>query len=220
MLSADVPGRSEYVTSSGSFLFKVTPVARQGFLAKIALESSIAVSGIIRQSADEVYDSYSSPIYKVTLGDDGVSVTNIEIDSSSYFFTDIDGRFILSDLKSGLYMIDLNVRGQWYAAFFEVPSVETPGYVAIYKEFDASTIDITVPVTQKYDIKTFDDSYAGSVYFDLDTYMTEDDYWNLLFSLSNFEEEEFWDEEWLDDDDYFPEETAAQNTQYEQVVAD
>ena len=206
-------------TSSGSFLFKVTPLARQGFLAKIALESSIAVSGVIRQSADEVYDSYSSPIYKVTLADDGVSVTNIEIDSSSYFFTDIDGRFILSDLKSGLYMIDLNIRGQWYAAFFEVPTVETPGYVAIYNEFDASEIDISEPVMQKYNIMTFDDSYAGSVYFSLDTFMTEDDYWNLLFSLSNYEEEEFWDEEWYDEFDW-PEESASDSSQYEQIVAD
>lgn len=204
-------------TSSGSFLFKVTPLARQGFLAKIALESSIAVSGVIRQSADEVYDSYSSPIYKVTLADDGLSVANIEIDSASYFFTDIDGRFILSDLKSGLYMIDLNIRGQWYAAFFEVPSVENPGYVAIYKDFDASEIDTSVPVTQKYDIKTFDDSYAGSVFFDLDTYMTEDDYWNLLFSLSNSEEEEFWDDEWLDEDVEQSSETPAE---YEQITAD
>ena len=114
-------------------------------------------------------------------------------------------------------MIDLNIRGQWYAAFFEVPSVENPGYVAIYKDFDASEIDTSVPVTQKYDIKTFDDSYAGSVYFDFDTYMTEDDYWNLLFSLSNYEEEEFWDDEWLDEDAEQSSETPAE---YEQITAD
>ena len=188
-------------TSSGSFLFKMTPYARQGFLARIMLEASIAVSGVILHDADNPYDSYSSPIYNVTLASDGVGVQDIEIDNESYFFTDIDGRFILSDLKSGLYMIDLNVGGQWYAAFFEVPSTEEAGFVAIYKDFDASLIDA---YSQKYDIRTFDDSYAGSVYLEPDKYMTEDEYWNFLFSLSDYDEfEEDWEEEWEDDRDDF-----------------
>jgi outer membrane usher protein len=186
-------------TSSGSFLFKLTPYARQGFLARIMLEASIAVSGVILHDSETPYDSYSSPIYNVTLAPDGRSVENIAIDNESYFFTDIDGRFILSDLKSGLYMIDLNVGGQWYAAFFEVPVTEEAGYVAIYRDFDASyDLDSTV-----YDIRTFDDSYAGSVYFELDRYMTEDEYWNFLFSLSDYgeyEDEWDWDEDWEESD--------------------
>ena len=186
-------------TSSGSFLFKLTPYARQGFLARIMLEASIAVSGVILHDSETPYDSYSSPIYNVTLAPDGRSVENIAIDNESYFFTDIDGRFILSDLKSGLYMIDLNVGGQWYAAFFEVPVTEEAGYVAIYRDFDASCdLDSTV-----YDIRTFDDSYAGSVYFELDRYMTEDEYWNFLFSLSDYgeyEDEWDWDEDWEESD--------------------
>ena len=181
-------------TSAGSFLFKVTPYARQGFLARITLEASVAVSGVLRQNSETVYDSYSSPIYAVTLAEDGVSVENIEIDRSSYFFTDVDGRFILSDLKSGLYMIDLNINGQWYGAFFEIPTVEKAGYVAIYRDFDASTVDTATVVTEKYNIRTYDPSYAGSVYFALDTYMTEDEYWKFLFSLSDNEEvEDDWD---------------------------
>ena len=183
-------------TSSGSFLFKLTPTARQGFLAKVMLEASIAVSGVLLHSPDSPYDSYSSPIYKVTLAADGVGVDNIEMDNESYFFTDIDGRFILSDLKSGLYMIDLNAGGQWYAAFFEVPSVEEAGYVAIYRDFDAS--QLSGPVMQKYNILTFDDSYAGSVYLAFDRYMTEEEYWNFLFSLSDYDE---YVDEYVDDPD-------------------
>ena len=199
-------------TSAGSFLFKVTPYARQGFLARIALEASVAVSGVLKQSQDIVYDSYSSPIYRVTLAEDGVSVQNIEIDRSSYFFTDVDGRFILSDLKSGLYMIDLNINGQWYGAFFEIPTVEKAGYVAIYKDFDASTVDQSKYVTEKYDIRTYDPSYAGSVYFALDSYMTEDEYWKFLFSLSGNEEfEDDWD--WDDWDD------EAVETEYQEYAA-
>ena len=189
-------------TSAGSFLFKVTPVARQGFLAKITLESSIAVSGMLRHDPSTVYDSYSSPIYDVTIAKDGVSVESMEIDKSSYFFTDVDGRYILSDLKSGVYMIDLNVDGQWYAAFFEVPSVESPGYVAIFREFDASTLDPDSEIMEKYDVKTFDSSYAGSIYLGIENYITEQEYWDMLFQLagdSYFEDDlDMWD--WDDDD--------------------
>ena len=187
-------------TSSGSFLFKATPVARQGFLAKISLESSIAVSGILRHDAATPYDSYSSPIYDVTIADDGVSVANMEIDTDSYFFTDIDGRYILSDLKSGTYMIDLNVDGQWYAAFFEVPSTDKPGYVALYKDFDASILEEGSEIMQKYDVKTFDESYAGSLYLEIDSYITEEEYWDMLFQIADWEDEwEDWDDE-LDED--------------------
>ena len=211
-------------TSSGSFLFKLTPTARQGFLAKVRLEASIAVSGVLLHSPDSPYDSYSSPIYNVTLASDGVGVESIEIDNESYFFTDIDGRFILSDLKSGLYMIDLNVDGQWYAAFFEVPSTEDAGYVAIYKDFDASRPDALS--SAKYDIRTFDDSYAGSVYLAFDKYMTEDEYWNFLFSLSNSGSEDEWDfdsleddwESWEDDWESF-DDSAYDTSEYQEYAA-
>ena len=188
-------------TSSGSFLFKITPVARQGFLAKISLESTVAISGILRQDPVTVYDSYSSPIYSVQLDDNGVDVKSMEIESSSYFFTDLDGRFIISDLKSGIYMIDLNINGQWYAAFFEVPVVESPGYVAILKDFDASTVDLQAQTMQKYNVKSFDQSYAGSLYIDFDRYITEDEYWSMLFTLSDEAEDSWYDFDEFDEYD-------------------
>ena len=188
-------------TSSGSFLFKITPVARQGFLAKISLESTVAISGILRQDPVTPYDSYSSPIYSVQLDDNGVDVKSMEIESSSYFFTDLDGRFIISDLKSGIYMIDLNINGQWYAAFFEVPVVESPGYVAILKDFDASTVDLQAQTMQKYNVKSFDQSYAGSLYIDFDRYITEDEYWSMLFTLSDEAEDSWYDFDEFDEYD-------------------
>ncbi|MBR5668120.1 MAG: hypothetical protein IKX15_00750, partial [Spirochaetales bacterium] len=186
-------------TSSGSFLFKVTPVARQGFLAKISLEASIAVSGMLRHNPTSVYDSYSSPIYNVVIGKDGVSVESMEINKDSYFFTDVDGRYILSDLKSGVYMIDLNIDGQWYAAFFEIPVVDTPGYVALYTDFDASELDLSSEIMQKYDVKTFDPSYAGSLYLGIESYITEQEYWDMLFQLSS---DASYTDEWDDWDNW------------------
>ncbi|MBR4120195.1 MAG: hypothetical protein IKT95_00390, partial [Spirochaetales bacterium] len=184
---------------SGSFLFKVTPVARQGFLAKISLEASIAVSGMLRHNPTSVYDSYSSPIYNVVIGRDGVSVQSMEINKDSYFFTDVDGRYILSDLKSGVYMIDLNIDGQWYAAFFEIPVVDTPGYVALYTDFDASELDLSSEIMQKYDVKTFDPSYAGSLYLGIESYITEQEYWDMLFQLSS---DASYTDEWDDWDNW------------------
>lgn len=180
-------------SSAGSFLFKITPVARQGFLARVHLEASIAVSGVLRRDSDLVYDSYSSPIYKVTLDENGTDVSSIEIDSSSYFFTDIDGRFILSDLSAGIYMIDLESNGEWYAAFFEIPTSEQAGYVALYKDYNAENL-LGQDVTEKYNIKSFDDSYAGSIYLEPDRLITEEEYWDLLFSIQmDSYETENWD---------------------------
>ena len=190
-------------------------MARQGFLAKITLESSVAVSGIIRQSESQVYDSYSSPIYKVTLAEDGISVQSIEIDSSSYFFTDIDGRYILSDLAAGVYMFDLNISGQWYAAFFEVPSVDEAGYVAIFDEFDASTVVPGEDPMQKYNIKTFDDSYAGSVFIGLSEFMTEEKYWDMLFQLADVDDS--WEDNY-DDESWYWDESQNDEIIYEQVT--
>ena len=206
-------------TSSGSFLFKATPVARQGFLAKISLESSIAVSGILKHDESTPFDSYSSPIYDVVICDDGVGVASLEINTDSYFFTDIDGRYILSDLKSGVYMIDVNIDGQWYAAFFDVPSVENPGYVALFKDFDASELVEGSEIMQKYDVKTFDDSYAGSLYLAIDQYITEEEYWDMLFEIADddWDWDEDWDDDWDDDweDDWTDEEVDT--SQYQTV---
>ncbi len=206
-------------TSSGSFLFKVTPYARQGFLAKIELESSIAVSGVLRHSSDLVYDSYSSPIYKVVVGKNGVDVESIEIDSSSYFFTDIDGRYIISDLAAGVYMFDLNIDGHWYAAFFEVPVAEEAGYVALFDDFDASTVVLDEETMQKYNIKSYDASYAGSLFIGLSKYITEQEYWDMLFELADVADD--WDEfdESLDDESwYWDENLEDENIVYEQVT--
>ena len=127
----------------------------------------------------------------------------MEINKDSYFFTDVDGRYILSDLQSGVYMIDLNVDGQWYAAFFEVPSVDTPGYVALYKDFDASQLDPNSEIMQKYDVKAFDSSYAGSLYLEIDSYITEQEYWDMLFQLSGdvYYEDDLDNWDWDDWDD-------------------
>ena len=196
-------------SSSGSFLFKITPVARQGFLAKIDLETSIAVSGVLKRTDATVYESYSSPIYKVTLDENGVDVKSIEIDPSSFFFTDIDGRFILSDLKAGLYMIDLEVGGEWYAAFFEVPEVESPGYVLLYKDYISDKV-MGLAVTEKYNIKTFDESYAGSVYIENDVFMTENEYWEMLFTIVDENTYNF--DDWEFEEDYNDYEQITQVT--------
>ena len=41
-----------------------------------------------------------------------------------YLFTDQDGRYILSEVKSGTYIFDLQVGDMWYAIEFTVPSTE------------------------------------------------------------------------------------------------
>lgn len=186
-------------SSSGSFLFKLTPVARQGFLAKVKLETSQTISGALFHTENSVYDTYSSPIYRVTLKDNGRDVEKIEIDNTIYLFTDIDGRFILSDIKPGVYMFDLDVNGKWYAAFFEVEE-SLDGKVSLLKNLYSQEIIDDEDDDCKYNIMTCDDTYAGQTYMAFDQKISEEDFWAILFSITD--EDYGWDT-WSAEDEYW-----------------
>ncbi|MFC2822362.1 MAG: hypothetical protein ACFN3H_06300, partial [Spirochaetales bacterium] len=54
-----------------------------------------------------------------------------------------------------------------------------------------------------YNVRDYDSSYAGSVYFSLDRYISEQEYWQMLFSLTETEENSWlWDEEDVDTAQY------------------
>ena len=74
-----------------------------------------------------------------------------------------------------------------------IANVDTPGYVALYADFDASELDLASDIMQKYDVKTFDPSYAGSLYLGIETYITEQEYWDMLFQLSGDANADDWD---------------------------
>ena len=114
-------GATDY-SAGHSFVFEATPRSRQSFVAKLVVEPSFTVSGLLYHSDGSPYIQYSSPVYQVQYDEEG----NREFtrDDSLYLFTDQEGRYILSEVKSGTYIFDLQVEDTWYAIEFVVPTIE------------------------------------------------------------------------------------------------
>ena len=116
-------GSSSSMFGTGtSSVYEINPRSRQAFVATIDIAATYTVSGILYQADHTPYAQYSSPVYKVTMGSDGIEV--LTPDEELYLFTDIDGRYILSDVDPGDYLFDLDVDGLWYAVRFSVPEPE------------------------------------------------------------------------------------------------
>ena len=165
---------------SESFMFQAKPMASQGYVAKIYMEESMSVSGVMKLAEDTIFDSISSLVYRVELAEDGVSVTDrMELDDI-YMFTDDEGRFIVDSLTPGLYMFELSLEDDWYAVFFEIPSIEEEeeysSKIAMLKDFVFSEAS-----SSKYDISSYDATYAGSFTLELDQVVTQDEFWDLLY---------------------------------------
>lgn len=170
-------------SASQSFVFKATPQAMQGFVAKIKLEPKLTISGVLLKNEYEAYSLYSSPLYKVELLDDGISIDNIRELEENYLFTDSFGRFIFNDLKAGLYMFDLEINGLWYAVFFEIPSnivVQDTNWANVLVFADFIALEKIEETETLYDISSFDEEYCGSFMLQVQGLITEDDFWDIL----------------------------------------
>ncbi len=169
---------------SESFMFQANPVASQGYVAKIYLEENVSVTALLKVNDEAFFDSTSSPVYKVELAEDGVSVLSRTLLEDSYMFTDDEGRFVIDSLTPGVYMFDLPVDKDWYAVFVEVPSVSTEAdqeyttRMAMYADY---VFETNSGSSDKYDISTFDSTYAGSITLELQQVVTQDEFWELLY---------------------------------------
>ena len=114
-------GATDYSTGH-SFVFEATPRSRQSFVARLVVEPSFTVSGVLLHADGEPYMQYSSPVYRVEYNEEGEKA--LERVDSLYLFTDQEGRYILSEVQSGSYVFDLQVEDDWYAIEFTVPSTE------------------------------------------------------------------------------------------------
>lgn len=113
-------GLTEYSTGS-SFVFEMQPRSRQSFVARLDVDPTFTVSGLLYMTDQSPYVQYSSPVYRISSDANGQeTMTKME---SLYLFTDQDGRFILSEVKPGTYAFDLQVADHWYEVRFIVPVI-------------------------------------------------------------------------------------------------
>ena len=172
--------------ASNASLYRMTPYAMQGFVASISYEALATATGVLVVDG-KPYSSYSSPVYELSLEEspnsDYAEVVRTPMDIA-YVFTDDDGRFIISELAPGRYMFDLNVEGGRYAVVFDVPEVEDSAMVLLFKDlvFDtAAPLSSVAPET--YLPPDIANNYDGVLTMEVDGFVTEDQFWDMIFAL-------------------------------------
>lgn len=196
-------GATEYSAGS-SFVYEITPRSRQSFVAKLDVEPSFTVSAVLLMTDSRPYVQYSSPVYKVVLDEAGNE--NLIRDDALYLFTDQEGRFILSEVKSGTYLFDLQVGDLWYAVRFTVPEIEADKLgldrVLLLEDFwvaDPAFVEriIVKDVFTGEQLEEQEDvfgtelatGYDAEVTLDVVDRISEEVFWNIIFQP--FDESDF-----------------------------
>ncbi len=186
--------------SGGTFVYEMTPRSRQGFVARITVQPSYTVSGCLFKADGEPYVQYSSPVYRIGVGEDGLTVLT-PVDEY-YLFTDQEGRYIISDILPGQYLFDLQVGDAWYAVRFDVPEFseqdKSDANVLIYSDYhvgdSALLIDYHVldeagnPVdSAETDVfgTLLADEYDSVVFLRLERRLAEQSFWDTIFPAFN-----------------------------------
>lgn len=211
-------GATEFSTGS-SFVFEITPRSRQSFVAKLDVQPSFTVSARLLMTDGSPYVQYSSPVYKIAIDENG----NEELvrDDSLYLFTDQEGRFILSEVKNGTYLFDLQVQDLWYAVRFTVPELDSEELgldrVLLLEDFwvaDPAFVEriIIKDVFTGAQVAEEEDVFGSELAVGYDAEVTlesidrisEETFWNIIFppfEESDFSFEQF-DENYVTDADF------------------
>ncbi len=211
-------GATEYSTGS-SFVYEITPRSRQSFVAKLDVEPAFTVSGVLLMADASPYIQYSSPVYKVMIDETGGE--ELIRDDALYLFTDQEGRFILSEVKSGTYLFDLQVKDLWYAVRFIIPEIESQKLgldrVLLLEDFWVAdpAFEQRIVVTDVFTGEQVEEEedvfgtelavgYDAEVTLDVVDRISEETFWTIIFPP--FDESDFsfemFDESYVTDADF------------------
>ena len=217
-------GATDY-SAGHSFVFEATPRSRQSFVARLVVEPSFTVSGVLLHADGSPYIQYSSPVYRVEYSEEGEK--ELVRDDALYLFTDQEGRYILSEVKSGTFLFDLQVDDLWYSVEFTVPKTDGQKVgldrVLLLEEFWVADpeMESRIIIHDAISGMVVDDeedvfgtelatSYDAEVTLDVVDRITEEEFWTIIFppfDESAFNFEDFDDEFVTFDDFYFDEAT-------------
>ena len=185
-------GSTESLYSSGaSFSYELYPATSSGFSTRISSPISYTVSGVLYMSDGTPHVQYSSPVYNIKVDENGVEY--IETNENLYLFTDLDGRFILSDVKEGTYLFDMATdNNRWYGLYFVIEDTgDTDKKVVLLEDYQvASSDDISLAfdIEQEENASTenaFGDSFASDyvdiVKLNIEKYEEEQTFWDTIF---------------------------------------
>ena len=150
---------------SASFDINVPYSDRTGYILTLDAEDTYSVAGYAELPDGTVWINGASPLYTY-------SDVNGEIQletTDDYVFSDGDGMFIISDLTAGLYAFDIQTEKGWMLAIFNVESNVESGVVQFLKTDEGSLSD---PIS---------DIYIGSIFYVLDSTLTSEAFWKLIY---------------------------------------
>ncbi|NLZ77803.1 MAG: hypothetical protein GX911_07540, partial [Spirochaetales bacterium] len=211
-------GPTEFSTGS-SFIYSLSPRGRESFVATLRMQPAFTVSGVLLQKDGTPYIQYSSPIYRITIDEDGEE--KHDRDETLYLFTDLDGRFIINEVKAGSYLFDLKVDDQWYGVRFDVPDqdaktmgintvllyesyqVDDPAFEGRVSYFDKIAVLLETEIGEDVFHVEMADEYDARLTLEMVEQTDEESFWNTIFP--SFEEDPFFgfDEEFVTDDDFY-----------------
>ena len=153
-------------SSFSSFGVNIPASRRKGYVLRLSAEERYAVSGEVFLPDGTPYLNGASPMYEVDIVDGVAEFASTE----SYVFTDTDGRFTTDSLLPGLYGFDIMYDGGWILALFEVTD----------RPDDLDRIQCVVQGDLMDDV-VIPDIYSGYVMFTLDSLMTSDEFFSMIF---------------------------------------
>lgn len=153
-------------SSFSSFGVNIPASRRKGYVLRLSAEEKYAVSGEVFLPDGTPYLNGASPMYEVDIVDGVAEFTSTE----SYVFTDTDGRFTTDSLLPGLYGFDVMYGDEWILALFEVTD----------RPDDLDRIQCVQQGEMRNDI-VIPDIYSGYVMFTLDSLMTSDEFFSMIF---------------------------------------
>lgn len=140
--------------------------SRKGYVFAASAEDKYSVSGIVRMPDGYLWENGSSPVYSVFVDGNGSITTEI---TDYYLFTDSDGRYVLSDVKPGLYGFDVDLPDGWALVVFPVIDEED-------RVFDLQTVSLPEPAG--FDIP---DVYSYVFESNYERTITADEFWADVF---------------------------------------
>lgn len=187
-----VYGTTKSLYSSGaSFSYELTPSSSSGFAKSIASPITYTVSGVLLKSDNTPYEQYSSPIYNLLVDENGVEY--LENNEQLYLFTDLDGRFILSDVPVGTYLFDMSDgSNNWYGLYFRIEEKSDDGNRVVlledYKMINQDELTNSFEVvsdenaeTQNAFGDTFASDYIDIIELQVESYENEEKFWDTIF---------------------------------------
>lgn len=153
--------------TTSSFDFNIPESDIRGYTARISADNKYSATAVVYMDNGQPWTNGASPVYEMTISEDGI----VSLESTDlYLFTDSDGRFIISELNSGLYAFDISQENGWNLGFFEVSDDED------------HIMDVQSLVMSDYvESLVLPAEYVSSTYFEFSSYLTSEAFWNLLY---------------------------------------